>query len=244
VKISVAQAARSITVQVKNKLFNNDWDFYLHEETQKPYFTKLLKTIEKEYDSYTCYPPKDLIFNAFCLTSYENTKVLILGQDPYHNPGQAMGLAFSVPGGTLLPPSLVNIYKELESDLNIETSNSGDLTNWAKSGVLLLNAILSVRKNQPLSHSKIGWETFTDKVIEILNQKEEPVIFVLWGSYAKSKKNLITNNRHFIIENVHPSPLSAYRGFFGSKPFSKINAFLKLTNQTLIDFKLRGKNEK
>lgn len=228
----------------KNKFFNNDWDFYLQDEVQKPYFLKLLNVIDQEYDTYTCYPPKNQIFNAFCLTSYKNTKVLLLGQDPYHNPNQAMGLAFSVPSGTILPPSLQNIFKELESDLNIKNIQSGDLTNWAESGVLLLNAILTVRKNQPLSHSGYGWEKFTDKVIEILNLKEEPMIFVLWGSYARSKKSLITNSRHFIIENVHPSPLSAYRGFFNSKPFSKINAFLKLTNQTMIDFNLGGKNEK
>lgn len=223
---------------VANKLFNNDWDSYLKEEIQKPYFQKLLNDVYKEYESFTCYPPLSQIFNTFCLTSYKETKVLILGQDPYHNPNQAMGLAFSVNKGVVLPPSLINIFKELENDLHIKNSASGDLTSWAKSGVLLLNAILSVRKNQPLSHASLGWEKFTDNVISLLNDKEEPMVFVLWGSYARSKKKLITNNRHFIIENVHPSPLSAYRGFFGSKPFSKINAFLKLTNQKMINFNI------
>ena len=221
---------------VANNLFNNDWNSYLKEEVQKPYFLKLLNDVNKEYEAYSCHPPLEQIFNAFCLTSYKQTKVLMLGQDPYHNPNQAMGLAFSVNKGVALPPSLQNIFKELENDLKIKNTVSGDLTNWAKSGVLLLNAILSVRNNQPLSHASLGWEKFTDHVISLLNKKEEPMVFVLWGSYARSKKNLITNNRHFIIENVHPSPLSAYRGFFGSKPFSKINAFLRLTNQGIINF--------
>ena len=221
----------------ENRFFNNDWDIYLKEEISKPYFIKLLNDVDKEYNDFICYPPKQQIFNAFCLTSFKNTKVLILGQDPYHNHHQAMGLAFSVNKQIALPPSLQNIYKELESDLQIKNTH-GDLTSWAKSGCLLLNAILSVRKNQPLSHSNLGWQRFTDKVISILNEKKEPVIFVLWGSYARSKTKLITNKHHFIIENVHPSPLSSYRGFFGSKPFSKINAFLKLTNQEMIDFKL------
>lgn len=223
-------------MQQENKLFNNDWDLVLNEEISKSYFKKLLKDVEREYDNYICYPPKEQLFNAFCLTSFANTKVLILGQDPYHNPKQAMGLAFSVNKGIKLPPSLENIFKELNSDLGIE-NESGDLTTWAKSGVLLLNAILSVRQNQPLSHAQIGWQTFTDQVISILNKKEEPMVFVLWGAYARSKKKLITDRKHFIIENVHPSPLSSYRGFFNSKPFSKINAFLKLTNQQEINFK-------
>ena len=225
-------------MQAENKIFNNDWDLLLKEELKKPYFLKLLNDVDKEYDNYVCYPPKQQIFNAFCLTTYQKTKVLILGQDPYHNPNQAHGLAFSVNKGIDLPPSLKNIFKELENDLNIKESSSGDLSSWAKSGVLLLNAILTVRKNEPLSHSSLGWERFTDTVIEILNKKTTPMVFVLWGSYARSKKRLITNDRHFIIENVHPSPLSAYRGFFNSKPFSKINAFLKLTDQEMIDFKL------
>jgi uracil-DNA glycosylase len=224
-------------VSPENRFFNNDWDIFLKEEISKPYFIKLLNDVDKEYNDFICYPPKQQIFNAFSLTSFKNTKVLILGQDPYHNHHQAMGLAFSVNKQIALPPSLQNIYKELESDLQIKNTH-GDLTSWAKSGCLLLNSILSVRQNQPLSHSNLGWQRFTDKVISILNEKKEPVIFVLWGSYARSKAKLITNKHHFIIENVHPSPLSAYRGFLGSKPFSKINAFLKLTNQEMIDFKL------
>jgi len=224
-------------VQVESKVLPNDWNILLRDEINKPYFIKLLNDVEKEYSEFTCYPPKEQIFNAFCLTPYKDVKVLILGQDPYHNENQAMGLAFSVNKNVKLPPSLINIYKELESDLNVK-NDTGDLSSWAKSGVLLLNAILSVRQNQPLSHHNLGWERFTDKVIEALNKKKDPIVFVLWGSYARSKKKLITDNKHFIIENVHPSPLSAYRGFFGSKPFSKINAFLNLTNQQMIDFKI------
>jgi len=230
---------RLTTVLLADKLFNNDWDILLKDEIQKPYFAKLLNDVDKEYRDFTCYPPKEQIFNAFCLTPYSKTKVLILGQDPYHNPLQAMGLAFSVNEGVQLPPSLINIFKELQDDLNIAQPASGNLTPWAKNGVLLLNAILSVRQNSPLSHSSFGWEKFTDTVISLLNKKEEPMVFVLWGSYARSKKPLITNLKHFVIENVHPSPFSAYRGFFGSKPFSKINAFLKLTNQEMIDFRLK-----
>ncbi|MFA7106801.1 MAG: uracil-DNA glycosylase [Candidatus Izemoplasmatales bacterium] len=224
-------------MQVENKFLPNDWNILLRDEINKPYFIKLLNDVEKEYSEFTCYPPKEQIFNAFCLTPYKDVKVLILGQDPYHNENQAMGLAFSVNKNVKLPPSLINIYKELESDLNVK-NDTGDLSSWAKSGILLLNAILSVRQNQPLSHHNLGWERFTDKVIEALNKKKDPIVFVLWGSYARSKKKLITDNKHFIIENVHPSPLSAYRGFFGSKPFSKINAFLNLTNQQMIDFKI------
>ena len=224
-------------MQVESKVLPNDWNILLRDEINKPYFIKLLNDVEKEYSEFTCYPPKEQIFNAFCLTPYKDVKVLILGQDPYHNENQAMGLAFSVNKNVKLPPSLINIYKELESDLNVK-NDTGDLSSWAKSGILLLNAILSVRQNQPLSHHNLGWERFTDKVIEALNKKKDPIVFVLWGSYARSKKKLITDNKHFIIENVHPSPLSAYRGFFGSKPFSKINAFLNLTNQQMIDFKI------
>jgi len=230
-----------ITVLVADKLFNNDWDFYLSEEIQKPYFQELLNKVSYEYKLHTCYPPKELIFNAFCLTPFSNTKVLVLGQDPYHNPNQAMGLAFSVNDNMALPPSLLNIFKELKDDLNISHFESGNLTNWAKSGVLLLNAILTVRKNEPLSHANLGWEKFADKIISLLNEKKDPIVFMLWGAYARSKKKLITNNHHFIIENVHPSPLSAYRGFFKSKPFSKINAFLKVTNQQLINFNEEAK---
>lgn len=219
-------------------MIGNDWDQLLEEEFKKDYFVKLTKDIVQEYEKNICYPKIHDVFHAFRLSSYKNTKVLILGQDPYHNPGQAMGLAFSVPKGILIPPSLVNIFKEMKNDLGTEVPESGDLTNWGKSGILLLNAILSVRKNQPLSHKDFGWITFTDHVISLLNKKAEPMVFVLWGSYARSKKSLITDSKHLIIENVHPSPLSAYRGFFNSKPFTRINSFLVETGQKPIDFTL------
>lgn len=217
-------------------MIGNDWDQILSSEFEQSYFIELKNKVIEDYNKYVCYPPIHSVFNAFRLSSYKNTKVLILGQDPYHNPEQAMGLAFSVPDGVAIPPSLVNIYTELNNDLGCEIPKSGDLTKWGTSGVLLLNAILSVRKNQPLSHKDFGWTTFTDHIISILNDKETPVVFVLWGSYAKSKKVLITNPRHLIIENVHPSPLSAYRGFFQAKPFTKINQFLLKTKQDPIDF--------
>ncbi len=219
-------------------MLNNDWDDLLKAEFKQDYFLKLVENIQEEYRLYTCYPPIHDVFHALRLTAYKDTKVLILGQDPYHNPNQAMGLAFSVNKDVALPPSLVNIFAELNSDLGYKIPISGDLSAWAKNGVLLLNAILSVRKNQPLSHQKYDWTRFTDYIIKLLNEKETPLVFVLWGSFARSKKQLITNPIHLIIENVHPSPLSAYRGFFGSKPFSKINAFLVKSGQAPIDFKL------
>ncbi len=221
------------------RMIGNDWDAILEPEFAKPYFVELKQKVVDDYSRHTCYPPINSVFNAFRLSSYSETKVLILGQDPYHNPGQAMGLAFSVPEGIEIPPSLANIYLELNSDVGCEMPESGDLTKWGKSGVLLLNAILSVRKNQPLSHRDYGWTIFTDHIISLLNEKDTPMVFVLWGAYARSKKSLITNSRHLIIENVHPSPLSSYRGFFRAKPFTKINDFLKRTNQTPIDFCLR-----
>ncbi|HOP57168.1 MAG TPA: uracil-DNA glycosylase [Bacillota bacterium] len=219
-------------------MIGNDWDGILKPEFQKDYFRQLSEDIREEYRRYTCYPPIHDVFNALRLTSYENTKVLLLGQDPYHNPDQAMGLAFSVKEGVELPPSLENIFKELHDDIGCPVPTSGDLTKWGKQGVLLLNAILSVRRYQALSHDKYGWTIFTDHIISLLNEKKTPVVFVLWGSYAKSKKPLITNPIHFVIENVHPSPLSAFRGFFGSKPFSRINEFLESTNQDPVDFSL------
>jgi len=219
-------------------MLNNDWDLLLKDEFNQPYFLKLVDDIKNEYIKYECFPPIHDVFHALRQTSYELTKVLILGQDPYHNPGQAMGLAFSVQAGVAIPPSLVNIFTELNHDLNLPVPNSGDLTKWTKEGVLLLNAILSVRKNQPLSHQNMGWITFTDHIISLLNKKTTPMVFVLWGSFARSKKSLITNPIHFVIENVHPSPLSVYRGFFGSKPFSTINRFLEKSNQIPINFSL------
>ncbi len=219
-------------------MISNDWDQLLESEFQKDYFIELTKNIKEEYRRYRCYPPIGDVFNAFRYSSYAATKVVIMGQDPYHGPDQAMGLLFSVREGVQFPPSLQNIFIERQNDLGYPIPTSGDLTAWARQGVLLLNAILSVREHQPLSHRQYGWETFTDHIISLVNGKDTPVAFVLWGSYARSKTALITNPIHRIIENVHPSPLSASRGFFGSKPFSAINAFLRDTGQTQINFRL------
>lgn len=198
-------------------------------------FKEFYKKVEKEYKEKTIYPDEDKIFNAFNTTKFEEVKVVIIGQDPYHGEGEAMGLSFSVNDGIKIPPSLRNIYKELNSDLSLERKN-GDLTSWAKQGVLLLNSVLTVEKDAASSHKKLGWEKYTDKVIEVLNKKESPVVFVLWGNFARDKKKLITNNQHLILESVHPSPLSASRGFFGTKPFSKINNFLKSKNMQEIEW--------
>ena len=208
-------------------MIGNSWDIYLKEEFNKDYFKEILKQVEKEYKEKTCYPPKNEIFNAFRYTTYENLKVVIIGQDPYHGENQAEGLSFSVKNTVSRPPSLQNIFKELESDLGIKVSNNNSLIPWAKEGVLLLNAALTVEEKKPASHQMIGWETFTDEVIKVIDKKEEPVVFILWGNFARNKKKLITNPNHFIIESPHPSPFSAYNGFFGSKPFSKTNKFLE-----------------
>lgn len=210
-------------------LINNNWDSILEHEFKKEYFKKLISVIDKEYEKNEIFPSKNEIFNAFKLTDYENVKVVILGQDPYHGYDEAEGLAFSVKNHIKRPPSLRNIFKELKNDLNIDRENNS-LQDWALQGVLLLNAILTVKKDTPLSHKNIGWEQFTDEVIKIINEKEEPVVFVLWGNFAKTKKNLITNKKHLILEGAHPSPFSANRGFFGTKPFSQINNFLKNNN--------------
>ena len=210
-------------------LINNNWDSILEHEFKKEYFKKLISVIDKEYEKNEIFPSKNEIFNAFKLTDYENVKVVILGQDPYHGYDEAEGLAFSVKNHIKRPPSLRNIFKELKNDLNIDRENNS-LEDWALQGVLLLNAILTVKKDTPLSHKNIGWEQFTDEVIKIINEKEEPVVFVLWGNFAKTKKNLITNKKHLILEGAHPSPFSANRGFFGTKPFSQINNFLKNNN--------------
>ena len=197
-----------------------------------------MEKVKEEYKKYTCYPKYVDIFNALKLTPYKNVKVVIIGQDPYHGVGEAHGLSFSVQKGIKLPPSLQNIFKELYDDLGIKNGECGDLTPWARQGVLLLNSILSVRKDSPLSHKDLGWELLTDHIIKLINLKKEPVVFILWGGFARSKKKFITNKNHLIIESVHPSPLSAYNGFFGSKPFSKTNNFLKKNNIKEIDFKL------
>lgn len=207
-------------------MINVGWDKVLENEMKREYFRKLGSFIKEEYKNKVCYPDYVNIFNALRYTDYENVKVVILGQDPYHGEGEAHGLSFSVLEGVRRPPSLNNIFKELYSDLGIVRTNNC-LSDWAKQGVLLLNAIMTVEKDKPLSHKDKGWEIFTDTVIKKLNERNKPVIFVLWGSFARSKKELITNPIHHIIESPHPSPLSASRGFFGSKPFSKINEYLK-----------------
>ena len=209
-----------------NKIIGNSWDELLKTEFDKPYFKTLEEFIDNEYKTKIVYPNNNDIFNAFKYTDYRDIKVVILGQDPYHNEFEAMGLSFSVPKNIKIPPSLVNIYKELHDDLHIDIPKTGDLTPIAKEGVFLLNTTLTVIKNQPLSHYNKGWEIFTDEVIKLINNKKEPVVFILFGSNARKKKQLITNKIHLIIETVHPSPLSAYNGFFGSKPFSRANTFL------------------
>ena len=219
-------------------MINNDWDEHLKIIWNSPNFNKFYNNILKLYNKETIYPIKENIFKALKLTSYKVTKVVIVGQDPYHGEGEAHGLSFSVQKGVKIPPSLQNIFKELNSDLGIEIRNNGDLSNWAKQGVLLLNAVLTVKKDSPASHRNIGWEPLTDYIIKILNQKEEPVVFILWGNFAKEKKKYITNPKHLVITSPHPSPFSANSGFFGSKPFSKTNAFLEKNKMTKIDWSL------
>lgn len=205
----------------------NDWDTVLDGEFDKEYYQKIREFLKKEYFGTTVFPPMHDIFNALRYTPYGNTKVVILGQDPYHEVGQAHGLSFSVKKGIKIPPSLVNIYKELKTDIGMDIPAHGELTSWAKQGVLLLNATLTVREHQANSHASIGWSIFTDEVIKKLDQSDSPMVFILWGGNARSKKKYITNKNHIVIESAHPSPLSAYNGFFGSKPFSKANAFLE-----------------
>lgn len=218
---------------------NNSWDLILKDEFNSEYYQKLRQFLKKEYFTRTIYPPMDDIFNAFKYTDYNDVKAVILGQDPYHGAGQAHGLCFSVKKGIKPPPSLINIYKEQKDDLGIDQPfDCGDLTKWTKQGVLLLNTVLTVRESQPNSHKGMGWEQLTDRVIEILNEREKPVVFILWGANARSKKKLITNENHLIIESAHPSPLSAYNGFFGSKPFSRTNEFLIKNDQSPIDWQL------
>ena len=207
-------------------MIGNDWDIVLSEEYQKDYFLNIRAKVRKEYKNKIIFPPADRVFYAFRKTSYKDTKVVILGQDPYHGVGEANGLCFSVNEGIAMPPSLKNIYKELYDDLGIKRTNT-DLSDWAKNGVLLLNSVLTVEKNKPASHRFVGWEEFTDNVIKKLNEKKEPVVFILWGNFAKSKIKYITNSKHLIISSSHPSPFSVNYGFFGSKPFSKTNKFLK-----------------
>ena len=221
------------------KIIGNDWDEILSEEFEKDYYQKLRSFLDEEYKNKTIYPLPQNIYNALRLTTYKDTKVVILGQDPYHEPNQAHGLAFSVNKGVNIPPSLINIYKELHDDIGCAIPSHGYLVSWAKQGVLLLNTVLTVIAHQANSHKNKGWELLTDTIIQKLNDKQEPVVFILWGSNARSKKQYITNPIHLVIESVHPSPLSAYNGFFGSKPFSKTNDFLIKNNLKPIDWEIR-----
>ncbi|NLZ33551.1 MAG: uracil-DNA glycosylase [Clostridiales bacterium] len=222
------------------EILNNDWNHLLKDEFKKEYYKKLKQFLIEEYKTKTVYPEMNDIFNALEFTSYKDTKVLILGQDPYHGPNQSHGLAFSVKKGVKIPPSLKNIYKELNNDLGCYIPNNGYLKSWADQGVLLLNTVLTVRAHEPNSHKNKGWEIFTDKIISLLNERTDPVVFILWGNPAIAKTKLITNNRHYIITSVHPSPLSASRGFFGSKPFSKTNHFLRSINKTPINWQIEN----
>ena len=220
------------------EIFHNDWAQYLNDELKKPYYQKLRAFLINEYRTRKVYPDMYAIFNAWHYTSLADTKVVILGQDPYHGPGQAHGLSFSVRPGVTPPPSLVNIFKELAADIGCTIPNNGCLKPWADQGVLLLNTVLTVREHQANSHHDKGWEIFTDKIISILNAREKPLVFILWGSPARRKKAMITNPKHYIIESAHPSPLSANRGFFGSRPFSRTNDFLRSVGETPIDWQL------
>lgn len=216
----------------------NDWDEILKDEFKKDYYLKLRAFLAEEYRTRVIYPDMYDIFNALKYTSFENTRIVIIGQDPYHGPGQAHGLCFSVKKGVAPPPSLKNIYSELHNDLGFIPPKHGELTEWAKQGVLLLNAVLTVRERQPNSHKGIGWEIFTDRVISELNRKEKPVVFLLWGANARAKARIITNPLHVKLETVHPSPLSAYNGFFGCGHFSKANEILVSSGQRPVDWQL------
>lgn len=217
-------------------LVGNHWDKVLDHEYHEEYFKKIITFINQAYKEREIFPPKSRILRALSLTDYDDVRVVILGQDPYHGVGEANGLAFAVSDGVKLPPSLRNIYKELYNDLGIEPASVGNLECWAKEGVLLLNAVLTVEKDKPASHKFLGWENFTDAIIKSLNDKDTPVVFILWGNFARSKKSLITNPKHYVIESTHPSPFSANYGFFGSKPFSKTNDFLKKNHLKEIDW--------
>lgn len=216
-------------------MIGNDWDIILKEEYEKDYFKKIKDIVREEYQKKTIFPPAKQVFYAFRETSYKDVKVVILGQDPYHGVGEANGLCFSVNHGIKMPPSLNNIYKELDSDLGIKRTDT-DLSDWAKQGVLLLNSVLTVEKDKPASHKFVGWEEFTDSVIKKINEKEAPVVFILWGNFAKSKIKYITNPNHLVISSAHPSPFSVNYGFFGSRPFSRTNEFLRKNNLKEIEW--------
>ena len=219
-------------------IIKNSWQDVLQDEFQKDYYQHLRQYLKNEYATQTIYPDMYHIFEALQLTPFEEVKVVILGQDPYHGDGQAHGLSFSVKPGVKAPPSLVNIFKELKEDLGCEIPNNGCLKPWTQQGVLLLNTVLTVRAHQANSHRNMGWEKFTDRIIEILNEREKPIAFVLWGAPARKKKKMITNPKHFIVESAHPSPLSAFNGFFGSRPFSKVNAFLEAVGEKPINWQI------
>ncbi|MFX0549544.1 uracil-DNA glycosylase [Hathewaya histolytica] len=221
-------------------VLKNDWHDLLDQEFSKDYYLKLREFLIEEYRNKTIYPDMNDIFNALKYTPYKDVKVVILGQDPYHGPNQSHGLSFSVKPGVKTPPSLVNIYKELNSDLGYYIPNNGYLKKWAEEGVLLLNTVLTVRAGEANSHKNKGWEKFTDKIISLINEKNDPVVFILWGNNAQAKVKLITNSKHHIIKSVHPSPLSASRGFFGTKPFSKSNEFLKSIGKSPIDWQIEN----
>ena len=220
-----------------NVKIDNSWREHIGAEFEKPYFSALTDFVRHEYTTTTCYPPGSLIFNAFNLCPFDRVKVVIIGQDPYHEPGQAQGLSFSVPEGVPLPPSLQNIFKEIQLDLGKPMPPTGDLTRWAEQGVLLFNATLTVRAHQAASHQRHGWEQFTDAAIRALNAEREKLVFILWGGYARSKAQLIDRSRHLVLESVHPSPLSANRGgWFGNHHFSQCNAYLREHGEQEIDW--------
>ncbi|MDU5913611.1 MAG: uracil-DNA glycosylase [Anaerococcus vaginalis] len=224
-----------MTVQI-----GNDWDEILKDEWKKDYYLNLRKNLIHEYKNHTIYPSMYDIFNALKKVPYKDVKVVILGQDPYHGRGQAHGFSFSVQKGVKTPPSLLNIYKELHDDLGLYIPNNGNLIKWADQGVLLLNSTLTVRAHQANSHKDIGWSFLTDNIIKLLNEREKPIVFLLWGKFAQSKESLITNKRHLIIKSAHPSPFAAHRGFFGSKPFSKTNNFLIKNKMSPIDWQIEN----
>ena len=220
-------------------ILHNDWQHLLAVEFKKPYYQKLRTFLINEYKTNTIYPAMEDIYNALHFTAFNKVKVVILGQDPYHGPQQAHGLSFSVKPNVPVPPSLMNIYKELQSDEGCYIPNNGFLKKWADQGVLLLNTVLTVQAGIANSHKNVGWELFTDRIIQLLNDREEPIIFILWGANAQTKLKMINNKNHFILTSAHPSPLSAFRGFFGSKPFSKTNRFLLSINQEPIDWQIQ-----
>ncbi len=222
-------------------MIDNDWLNVLGEEFHKPYYKELYQFVKQEYDTTQVFPPADDIFNAFHLTPLNEVKVVIIGQDPYHNIGQAHGLCFSVKPEVEIPPSLVNIYQELHDDLGCKIPNNGYLVKWAKQGVLMLNTVLTVRAHMANSHRGKGWEEFTDAAIRALNRQDRPIVFILWGRPAQMKKSMLNHPKHLILEAPHPSPLSAYRGFFGSKPFSKTNQFLEANGITPIDWQIEDR---